>query len=65
MYDSGQAQSLARFKDGKSDGLETLWHENGQKRIEETCKDGKEDGGSVKFWNSKGEEVETWEESEK
>jgi hypothetical protein len=111
MYDSGQVQGLARFKDGKLDGLWTTWHENGQKRAQRTFKDGKLDGLftvwhengqkraqgtfkdgkldglstkwhengqkraevtykyggrlSEKYWNSKGEEVETWEESEK
>ena len=54
MYDSGQVQALARFKDGKMDGLVTLWHENGQKLGEATLKDGEE--VSAKYWNSKGEE---------
>jgi len=39
------------------------WHENGQKSGESVWKDGKR--GSATYWNSKGEEVETWEESEK
>ena len=81
MYDSGQTARLQRFKDGKLDGLHTLWHENGQKRTEGTYKNGKKVGlqtywhengqkwaeltlrdGQViseKWWNSKGEEVET------
>ena len=63
MYDSGQVKGLGQAKDGKPDGLMTGWHENCQKQAEETYKDGKEI--STKYWNSKGEEVETFEESEK
>ena len=37
------------------------WHENGQKQAEATYKDGEEVSG--KYWNSKGEEVETEEEA--
>ena len=86
MYDSGQPKGLGQFKDGKQDGLEmrwqengqksyeatykdgeldglrTRWHENGQKKSETTFKDGKE--LSAKYWNRKGEEVETREEVE-
>ena len=61
MYDSGQVQFLAQFKDGKLDGLFTSWHENGQKWGEETYKNGKL--VSTKYYNSKGEEVETEEEA--
>ncbi len=38
-------------------------YKNGQKWSEETRKDGKM--VSAKYWNSKGDEVETWEESKK
>ena len=61
MYDSGQAEVLVRVKDGKRDGVAMFWHENGQKALEGTFKDGEE--VSVKYWNSKGEEVETEEEA--
>jgi antitoxin component YwqK of YwqJK toxin-antitoxin module len=44
------------------DGLYTAWHENGQKQVEGTYKDGKVI--SEKWWNSKGEEVETAEEAD-
>jgi len=37
------------------------WHENGQKQAEATYKDGEE--VSAKYWNRKGEEVETEEEA--
>ena len=61
MYDSGQVKMLAPYKDGKEDGLKTIWHENGQKAGVETWKDNK--CISAKYWNSKGEEVETQEEA--
>ena len=63
MYDSGQVQMLVQVKDGKPDGLVTMWHENGQKQTEETWEDGEE--LSAKYWNSKGEEVETADETRK
>ncbi len=62
MYDSGQVAGLAQLKDGKPDGPSTGWHENGQKWQESTYKDGRWVSG--KYWNSKGEEVETEEEAE-
>ena len=61
MYDSGQVRSLAQFKDGKQDGLQTQWHENGQKQAEVIWKGF--ELVSEKWWNSKGEEVETAEEA--
>ena len=61
MYDSGQVEELGQAKDGKPDGLMTEWHENGQKKIEVIYKDGER--VSEKYWNSKGEEVETQEEA--
>ena len=59
--DNGQKVREETYKDGKPDGLWTGWHENGQKAAEATFKDGKE--ASVKYWNSKGEEVEAWDEA--
>ena len=61
MYDSGQVKGLAQFKDGKQDGLQTQWHENGQKQAEVIWKGF--ELVSEKWWNSKGEEVETAEEA--
>ena len=40
------------------------WHETGQKHTEANYKDGKLVEGSEKFWNSKGESVDTIEEAE-
>ena len=50
------------YKDGKQDGLETWWDENGQLRSEVNWEDGKK--VSVKYWNSKGEPVDSEEEAE-
>ena len=61
MHNSEQVAILAQAKDGKPDGPHTMWHENGQKQVEATWKDGEE--VSAKYWNSKGEEVETVEEA--
>ena len=62
-HENGQKMGEGTFKDGKYDGLSTSWHENGQKQAEVIWKDG--ELVSKKLWNSKGEEVETEEESEK
>ena len=62
MYDSGRLWGLWRYKDGKLDGPYTKWHENGGLMQEVIYKDGEE--VSAKYWNSKGEEVETAEEAE-
>ena len=61
-HENGQKSYEATYKDGELDGLRTRWHENGQKKSETTFKDGKE--LSAKYWNRKGEEVETREEVE-
>ena len=60
-YENGQKSGEGTFKDGKPDGLVIEWHENGQKAVEGTYKDGEQ--VSAKYWNSKGEEVETEEEA--
>ena len=64
-YENGQKAGEANAKDGKHDGLQLSWHENGKKRLEVNYKDGKEVEGSAKFWNSKGEPVDTIEEADK
>ncbi len=60
-YENGQKLAERTLKDGKPDGLQTYWHQNGQKWEEGTFKDG--ELVSAKYWNSKGEEVETEEEA--
>ena len=42
---------------------QVAWHENGRKMLEMTYKDG--EPASIKYWNSKGEEVATKEEAKK
>ena len=64
-YENGQKAREANFKDGKYDGLWVAWHKNGQKREEANFKDGKPVEGYEKFWNSKGEPVDTYEEASK
>ena len=61
-HENGQKKSEVNFKDGKHDGLGVEWHENGQKSYEANFKDGKRI--SEKFWNSKGEPVDSILEAE-
>ena len=63
LYDSGQAEALFEIEDGKREGSRVEWHLNRQKTAEGKFKDG--ELISEKWWNSKGEEVETVEESHK
>ncbi len=62
-HENGQKETEGFFKDGEPDGLCKAWHASGQKRSEGTFRDGEE--ASVKYWNSKGEAVETYEEAKK
>ena len=62
-YENGQKAVEANFKDGKEDGLYVAWHKNGQKKAEGNWKDG--NLISRKYWNSKGEPVDTIEEARK
>ena len=60
-HENGQKETEGFFKDGKPDGLCKAWHENGQKKGEGAFEEGK--AVSMKHWNSKGEEVETYQEA--
>ena len=60
-YENGQKLYEVTFREGKQEGLETQYYENGQKQAEWSFRDGRE--LSAKYWNSKGEEVETIEET--
>ena len=62
-YSNGQKSVEGTLKDSKWDGLIKGWHDNGQRLLEGTLKDG--ELSSAKYWNSKGEEVETEEEARK
>ena len=61
-YENGQKLMKGNFKDGKFEGLQMAWHENEQKKWEAIFKDGEKI--SEKFWNSKGELVDSFEEAE-
>ena len=62
-HENGQKSNQGNYKHGKSDGLWMAWHENGQKQGEGNRKDGNFVEGSARFWNSKGEPVDSWEET--
>ena len=64
-HENGQKLRKANYKDGKRDGLEAHWHENGKKKSEVNWKDGIKVEGSAKYWNSKGEPVDSIEEAQK
>ena len=63
-YANGQKRYEGTHNNGKGVGMNTAWHENGQKMVEEIYKDGNKIKGSEKFWNSKGESVDTIVEAE-
>ena len=50
------------FKGGKRNGQVIWWHENGKKKGEANFKAG--EAISEKYWNKKGEEVDSIEEAE-
>ena len=59
--ENGQKEFEEYYKDGKPDGQSVMWHKNGQKHTEGNFKDGILI--SEKFWNSKGESVDSEEEA--
>ncbi len=63
-HENGQKREEINYKDGKWDGLWVVWYKNGQKKLEENYKNGKLVEGSAKYWNSKGEPVDSEEEAE-
>jgi antitoxin component YwqK of YwqJK toxin-antitoxin module len=63
-HENGQKKHEVNYKNGNPfDGLTTVWHENGQRFLEENHKDGKLISG--KYWNSKGESVDSFLEARK
>ena len=56
-YPNGQKGNEGVYKDGIMEGIHKMWHENGQKSWEGNYKDGQLVEGSVKYWNTKGEPV--------
>ena len=61
LYKNGRKLAEGNYKDGKQEGLTVAWHENGLKAGESDWKDGKKI--SSKYWNNKGEPVDTYEEA--
>ena len=61
-YENGQMESETNWKNGQMDGTLNLWHKNGKKMLQGTMKGGKPI--SKQFWNSKGEEVDSYKEAE-
>ena len=57
---NGQKKYEGEFKEGKQDGLYVEWYENGQKKQESMFKGDKKI--YIKFWNRKGEPVDSQEE---
>ena len=53
--DNGQKKVEGTYKDGKGEGLLTLWYENGQKQHEATYKYG--ELVSVTRWDEEGNEI--------
>jgi hypothetical protein len=61
MYDDGKVSGLHHLKDGKRDGLATVWYRDGQKSSETTYKDDKLDGPETR-WHLNGQKKSetTW-----
>ena len=55
---NGKLSSLSQFKDGRPDGLQAGWHENGQKRSESYWEKGLLLEGHGNYWNNKGDSVD-------
>ena len=60
-WENGHKGGQANYKGGKLDGLSVSWHNNGRKAGQVNYKEGEE--VSAKYWNSKGEPVDTIEEA--
>ena len=63
FYINGQKIEEVNYKDGKRDGLRQAWHKNGQKMTESNYRNGNKIEGSEKFWNSKGDPVDSLDEA--
>ena len=60
---NGTKIAEVNYKHGKKDGLAVMWNQNGTKVAEVNYKDGKKVIVSEKYWNSKGEEVDSLKEA--
>ena len=63
-HENGKKKLEENFKNSQWNGSLIEWHKNGQKLGEQNYKEGKLVEGSAKYWNSKGEPVETYKEAE-
>ena len=59
---TGRSYLNKNYKDAKRDGPSVIWHKNGQKKSECNFKNGKLISG--KYWNRKGDPVDSFEEAE-
>ena len=55
--DNGQKESEVNFKNGNFEGIYSKWHRNGQRFSESRFVSGELIKGSEKYWNTKGEPV--------
>lgn len=62
-YENGKKMEEVNYKDGKLEGLTMGWYENGKKRYEVNSKDGETIWR--KYWNKKGQQVDTFKETSK
>ena len=60
-HENGQKKHEVNYKDGRYDGLRVGWHSNGNKFREENWKDG--ELISEKWWNNRGEPVDSYSEA--
>jgi len=58
-YKNGQKREEINFKNGKHNGLWVIWHDNGQMMSKMIFDDGEFLENSGKYWNSKGESVDS------
>ena len=61
----GKKNAEGNYKSGKPNGMHVMWWENGQKMNESLYENGKAVSGSKKYWNRKGEPVDSQEEAYK
>ena len=62
-HNNGRKALQRSLKNGKYEGLKISWHENGKKMSESNWNKGEQIDGSEKYWNSKGEPVDSLEEA--
>ena len=63
-HENGKKKLEENFKNSQWNGSLIEWHKNGQKLGEQNYREGKLVEGSAKYWNSKGEPVDSYKEAE-